>query len=69
MRLTTTQKARLQLLGRSPKDADGWSVVSALLWPLMEKVPADLVEIESDAAKGGRARFTEKGKIVHEYTL
>lgn len=67
--ITETAKDTLRLLGRSPKDADGWAKVSAVVWPLLADCPAEFMDREGGSANGGRARFTEKGQIIHDYTL
>jgi hypothetical protein len=67
--LTDEARGIMRVLGRSPKDTDGWAKVSSIVWPLLEPVPAELMEREGDATNGGRARFTEKGQTIHDYTL
>lgn len=68
-KLTEHSKAALRLLGRSPKDQDGWAKVSAVVWPLLGGVPPELMEREGDDQNGGRARFTETGEAVYEFSL
>lgn len=47
------------------RDADehGWVAVSRVVYPIIEKMPAVLVEHES-LEDGGRVRLTEEGRAV-----
>ena len=45
--------------------ADGWTSVSAPVFPLMEKMPQALVELERVGNEGrGRVRLTQEGEEV-----
>lgn len=57
------QRSMLPLIQRDA-GADGWTAVSAKLFPLIAKMPTTLVEIEGDANSGGRARLTDEGEGV-----
>lgn len=56
----------LQLVQRD-KDAEGWTPVSATVWPLMLRLPPELVTIEP-LIEGGRARLTDAGETVLTWT-
>jgi hypothetical protein len=58
----------LRLAARSPRDADGWSVVSARVWPLLENVPIDLLESVRNEDGGGKARITDRGHLLLSYS-
>lgn len=58
------QKHLLRLVAQG-SDADGWTPVSKPVFPLMEKVPKALVELERVGDEGrGRVRLTTEGKGV-----
>ena len=43
-------------------DSEGWAPVSAPVFPLIEKMPRELVDLECVGDEGrGRARLTEEG--------
>lgn len=45
-------------------DADGWARVSKPLYPLVDKMPKALVELEPTQDGWGRARLTDEGESV-----
>jgi hypothetical protein len=55
----------MHILNLAKKEAkeDGWARVSDVVWPLLEKVPAELLDREPDA-NGGRCRLTHDGQVV-----
>ena len=57
----------LELVKRSPQDADGWRKVSKPIWPLVANMPTDLVALEPSADGGGRLRLTDRGQAVSDY--
>ena len=62
MKLDAGQK---NLLGLIIKEADvgGWASVSSSVFPLVVKIPHELVETEAIGKKGrGRVRLTDEGK-------
>lgn len=49
-------------------DADGWAKVSKLLWPLVARLPDDLVEKRPSALDGGgHIRLTSDGEAIVRY--
>lgn len=61
--LDAGQKHILQLIERDKKP-DGWSTVSAQLYPtLSSNIPAELATFEK-LETGGRVKLTESGKAV-----
>ncbi len=54
-------------LVRQGKDAEGWSKVSAVVLPLVQKLPPELVTLEL-TEPGGRAKLTDAGETVLYWT-
>lgn len=54
-------------LVRQGKDAEGWAKVSSMVWPLVQKLPSELVTIEATET-GGRAKLTAAGETVLDWT-
>lgn len=68
MKLDAGQRNLLRLAQRDgPKGDDGWVRVSDTVWPLVSKMPGDLLELRNDDT-GKFARITEKGETVLAYT-
>lgn len=66
MKLNQKQIEILRLVQRTNTTAaDGWTIVSRQLWPVMvnASVPADLLEIKA-SINGGIARLTQESKIL-----
>lgn len=64
--VTAGHRHLLRLVQRD-SGSDGWTPVSSIVFPLMQAVPQDLLELEQDApGAGGRARLTEKAHSVME---
>ena len=60
-KLDAGQKHLLNLVVKGA-DSEGWAPVSAPVFPLIEKMPRELVELEAVGDEGrGRARLTEAG--------
>ena len=63
-KLSDGQKHILKLAYREA-GPDGWAAVSKAVFPLIEKMPTELVELEKVSDDGrGRARLTEEGESV-----
>ena len=48
---------------RKDKGADGWTKVSDVVWPLVEKLPSKLCELKK-GSECGYIRLTPEGDIV-----
>lgn len=66
MKLKSNQLEMVRLYNRSVKDVEGWTNVSAVIWPLISDLPKELFDIEGDA-NGGRVRANELGSMVIPY--
>ncbi len=61
-KLDAGQKHLLRLVVEGT-DAEGWAQVSKPVFPLVEKMPRELVELEAVGDEGrGRARLTTEGE-------
>lgn len=61
-KLDAGQKHLLRLV-MNGADAEGWAPVSKPVFPLVEKMPRELVELEVVGDEGrGRARLTTEGE-------
>jgi len=56
----------LKLVSREA-DADGWAQVSAVVWPAVERIPQDLIELRQVITGGGKARLTAGGQAIATY--
>ena len=55
---------RLIVQGRKP---DGWTPVSSVVYPLVEKMPKELVELEQVGSDGaGRVQLTQQGQDIFD---
>ena len=64
IKLDSGQKNLLRLVVRDA-DAEGWAPVSKPVFPLLERIPAALVELERVGEEGrGRVRLTQEGEKV-----
>ena len=64
IKLDGGQKNLLRLVVRGA-DAEGWAPVSKPVFPLLERIPAALVELERVGEEGrGRVRLTQEGEKV-----
>jgi len=68
-KLTEKQIQTFHLLQRSPRDGDGWAVVSKVVWPLLNNMPDELIEKEIGGDSYGRVRLTETGLKVVSYLV
>jgi len=66
MSVDANTKRILQLVAQDADEAQ-WAQVSEVVWPLVEKLPSELIERQRDEPNGGRCRLTEAGKIVLRY--
>lgn len=66
MKLDDGQKHLLRLALKDA-DADGWAKVSSIVWPLVSKLPDDLIE-KRPSDTGGHVRLTGRGKAVVLYS-
>jgi hypothetical protein len=46
------------------QDSEGWTKVSRVVWPAIEKVPTDLMEKQQNQDGSGRVRLTAEGNTV-----
>ena len=68
MELDSGQKHFLRLAqAEGGKAPDGWAKVSAAVWPLMESLPSDLIELKP-SNDGGFARITDQGSAILMYS-
>jgi hypothetical protein len=61
-KLNDGEKHFLRLI-RKDRDPEGWAVVSKMLYPLMDKMPRELVELRP-TENGGRVRLTDDGEAL-----
>lgn len=45
------------------RDAQGWAKVSKMLWPIVQGLPSELVELRP-SEDGGHMKLTEAGETV-----
>lgn len=64
--LDSGEKHFLRLIHQGQKCPDGWAKVSDVLYPLVDKLPKELVECHQDGASQGRARLTKHGEAIVE---
>ena len=48
---------------------DGWAAVSGYVWPLMQKLPADLITLKPSPDGGGKCALTTRGDAVVQYSM
>lgn len=63
-KLDAGQKHLLRLVAKEQESPDGWAKVSKAVYPLMAKMPGELVELHQVSDGGGRARLTPAGQEV-----
>ncbi len=68
--MTKLDNGQRNLLRLTEKGAelDGWAPVSAVVLPLLEGIPTDLIEIKRLSDGRGVARLTNAGRTVLSYT-
>lgn len=54
-------------LAERDADTDGWAKVSSVLWPIIAKLPNDLVERRAADDGSGHVRLTPGGQAVIMY--
>jgi hypothetical protein len=59
---------RILYLTQKDKKEDGWTPVSATVWPLLDDISKELLEREQFPDGSGRARLTKTGEIVLQWT-
>ena len=69
MQLTEKQKQALKLILRSPTIGLGWRKCSAICWPLLDQIPAELIERQGSYEDGGVVKLTRVGEIVAGYLV
>lgn len=52
---------------RKDADSDGWAKVSSVVWPLVQKLPEELVELRP-SGDAGHVKLTEAGNTVLDWT-
>lgn len=63
-KLDSGQKHLLRLIVEGA-DSEGWATVSKPVFPLVEKLPSELVDLEAVGDEGrGRARLTTEGESL-----
>lgn len=63
-KLDAGQKHMLRLV-MNGADSEGWAPVSKQVFPLVEKLPSELVELEAVGDEGrGRVRLTTEGESL-----
>lgn len=67
MTLTPSQKHLLNLT-RNGKAEDGWTPISATVFPVMKDLPADLITVEASIIGGGRAILTKRGEAILDWS-
>ena len=65
-KLNSGEKHFLRLIASGQADNGGWAKVSKTLYPLVQKMPPELVEHEPAEDGWGRARLTPQGEAVLE---
>lgn len=58
------EKNFLRLIAKGQAQHGGWAKVSKVLYPLVQKMPPELVEHEPADDGWGRARLTQHGEAV-----
>ena len=68
--MTKLDSGMRHLMRLASRDADlnGWATVSDVVFPLLEGMPRDLIEIQRHDDGGGHARLTDIGIAVLKYT-
>ena len=60
------EKNFLRLIAKGQQCHDGWAPVSKVLYPLVQKMPSELVEHHQAEDGKGRARLTQHGEAIVE---
>ena len=58
------EKNFLRLIAQGQEQHGGWAKVSRPLYPLVQKMPPELVEHETEDEGRGRARLTQRGEAI-----
>jgi hypothetical protein len=57
----------LLTLIRKDRNAEGWAKVSAVVWPLVQTLPGELVDLK-ESEDGGFVKLTDDGETVLDWT-
>lgn len=60
------EKNLLRLIAKGQQCPDGWAPVSKVLYPLVQKMPSELVEHHKAEDGKGRAKLTAHGEAIVE---
>ena len=63
-KLDVGQRHILRLIAREQKTPTGWAKVSKQVMPIIQDLPAELVEIRLEPSGGGLVMLTEKGTSI-----
>lgn len=64
-KLNAGQKHMLKLIAKEQECPDGWAPVSNQVYPLLQAMPSELVELHAVGDEGrGRARLTPAGQSL-----
>lgn len=63
-KLDAGEKNFLRLIAKGQEQHGGWAKVSKVLYPLVQKMPPELVEHEAADEGTGRARLSPRGEWV-----
>ncbi len=63
-KLDSGEKNFMRLIAKGQEQHGGWAKVSKPLYPLVQKMPVELVEHEPEDEGRGRARLTQRGEAI-----
>lgn len=63
-KLNAGEKHFIRLIAKNQQEQGGWASVSKQVYPIVQKMPPELVEHEPQEGGGGRARLTPRGDSV-----
>lgn len=62
--LDNGEKNFIRLIAKGQEKHGGWAKVSKVLYPLVQKMPPELVDHEPEEDGRGRARLTQRGEAI-----